>query len=436
MSQFLGVGQSGMFTMDDSTTPEPHYVLDRAEHVEDMAKKEADLEYAYFGLRLEDEIYPEDSPSKPPQVRWVNWKWPRYEWETTRDSKLKVISQWMVHKNAVLHQLVLENYKQDALDVKIQPEFQPDDIHIHDANHLDSECKCEETCKCKTSSHERTFLAPGGYGRVTIHAFRKPQPPRTIAGSVAPSPGGGVAHDQPCAAQEGYSVASVIALFVDGSGEKFPDTGKELQYSVPGKSSMVPGQATDKAGTPGTLELTMAYKLFAIPGEETPWESFLFDANSINVNKILWLETEAMWGNSHQPSSSLLHLGLSQVLSGVADEMPKSGSVHRVDDGPDLNVVHVANDQRVSEATSSRSQGAAGANPALPSPEALKRQGKSIEYIAWRHLWHILSVCAVPVPCPLPTKPERGGSVAGDSPMVALTCGDLSGHRVCTSASL
>lgn len=56
------------------------------------------------------------------------------------------------------------------------------------------------------------------------------------------------------------------------------------------------------------------------------------------------------------------------------------------------------------------------------SAEALQK----IEYLAWRHLEHILSVCAIP----LSTLDSK------ETPLVALTCGDMSGHRICTSASL
>jgi hypothetical protein len=60
-----------------------------------------------------------------------------------------------------------------------------------------------------------------------------------------------------------------------------------------------------------------------------------------------------------------------------------------------------------------------------------------LDYATRRNLEHILSVCAIPVPPGYVwdydiMKPEA----AEPEPVIALTCGDMSGHRVCTSASL
>lgn len=64
---------------------------------------------------------------------------------------------------------------------------------------------------------------------------------------------------------------------------------------------------------------------------------------------------------------------------------------------------------------------------------------KKIEYLTWRHLEHILSVCAMPI-ASLPNSvraQKQNEELKGEGvDMVALTCGDMSGHRVCTSASL
>lgn len=57
-------------------------------------------------------------------------------------------------------------------------------------------------------------------------------------------------------------------------------------------------------------------------------------------------------------------------------------------------------------------------------PQNALGTAKLINFLVRRNLWHILSVCSIP------THSE------GDDPRFALTCGDISGHHVCTSASL
>lgn len=56
-----------------------------------------------------------------------------------------------------------------------------------------------------------------------------------------------------------------------------------------------------------------------------------------------------------------------------------------------------------------------------------------MNFIAGRNLEHILSVCSMPVP---KSSSLIDGEVEMDTSSLALTCGDMSGHRVATSATL
>lgn len=391
MNQYLGTGQSGMFAMDDSTAPEPYYVCERAEQLDSMAKVPDGYEYTHFGLRLQDELYPKHFPWVAPKVKWVNWRWPRYEWKTARTSKLKVISQWLVHNNVLLHQLVLENEGQEPIkSIAIQPGL-TDDIQVRDQNHLE----LGSACGCDTCTHETTFPAPLNYGRVTIHALRNP-------GRLEP-------REQPrdnedtWSVKNAQSVAAVVALFVNGSGVQLAVDNLPLTYDIDGAT-------TDR---PGTLEFTMAYKLIVIPEHNTMgWKEFLFDAQRIDVNKLLWLETEKLWGHSHQTSTSLLDLGLSKVCLGHTSNAREPTCKEATSSGP-------SNDK---------------ANSARESPTESTGPDELAEYLVWRHLEFILSVCAIPIKPPRLWTKAEGTSAAGDPP-IALTCGDMSGHRVCTSAS-
>lgn len=48
-----------------------------------------------------------------------------------------------------------------------------------------------------------------------------------------------------------------------------------------------------------------------------------------------------------------------------------------------------------------------------------------------RNLEHILSVCSIPV-----AEPSAAAAASDKIPLIALTCGDISGHRISTAASL
>lgn len=60
-----------------------------------------------------------------------------------------------------------------------------------------------------------------------------------------------------------------------------------------------------------------------------------------------------------------------------------------------------------------------------------------IEFAVRRNLEHILSVCAIPITLSFPEKTDSDPhpDIQDNVLPVALTCGAMSGHRVCTSAS-
>lgn len=75
VSRVLKVGRSGVFAMDQSQTLEPYFVDSRAQDLEDLAMSP----YKYYGFGLSMDSWPS---SEYPKVKWVNWRWPRYEWQT------------------------------------------------------------------------------------------------------------------------------------------------------------------------------------------------------------------------------------------------------------------------------------------------------------------------------------------------------------------
>lgn len=63
---------------------------------------------------------------------------------------------------------------------------------------------------------------------------------------------------------------------------------------------------------------------------------------------------------------------------------------------------------------------------------------KHLNFILRRNLEHILSVCCIPVTEPVgdDSSNTQGALSYTEGPLIALTCGDISGHRIVTSASL
>lgn len=72
MSQFLGAGSSGVFSTDHEYTAEPYLIDNRADDLNRLSLGNDDLS---FGLYLPREFL----PYQIPKMRWVNWRWPRYE---------------------------------------------------------------------------------------------------------------------------------------------------------------------------------------------------------------------------------------------------------------------------------------------------------------------------------------------------------------------
>lgn len=502
MSRFLGAGHSGMFSMDHRSAEEPYLVRSRAEDLDRFSRDKGDsLSYL---LRLPPEFW----PAVPPQVKWVNWRWPRYEYETEL-SKLKVSYQWVVHEGAVLQQIVLEAPGDKPIDFKYQ--FLKD-IWVRDLDYLDPDYRfnyMEKGYSC--------VPGPNGYGNVCVskldvgsirpeedgvrhHTNDAPQAttmaqPSTPGMGQSLDAGTGVRNtlskdqtDAPPAnkigvgdAQESEktdqhirspdSVAAILSLFVNGNAVKIEDA-KDHWY----EPSFGNGPSSPNESVHGPIEIVVAYKLILLPGDEVDWRNFMVPAREADVSRILRDETDRLWENSEL--SSLCSLGLS--FAGPRPEAD-SGGVGDVNDDGKTASGDQANAERghlgaraaadegkgpaaSSETTDSPTNQGQNASKASSEPIGLSlpagrlAQGSSpkshIEYIAWRHLEHVLSVCAIPVSSPTlfedrshlgagrPCAPhpasweEEAPWATKDDRLVALTCGDMSGHRICTSASL
>lgn len=328
VTKFLGMGTSGIFSMDHTKTRKPYHISERARDLDDLSE----TIYGNYTYGLFMKGWPTKDPDT---VKWVNWRWPRYEWV---ENGVKTVFQYYVHDGIVLHQLFFHNIEGDnaeGCDLEHDPSLSGE-MRLQDVDYLSCDSQDEQRGR-RHGSTEPEQTGPCGYGRVQSHS--------------------------------GCQVMAVIDVFVDGRRTKIPQDKGLPNFNPLGKDC--------------TREIVVAYRLSLLPDQPT-WRDFIIPATKANVEKLLW------------------------------DEIESQGRTCM-----NLNVLH-------KPLLGVKTQDHDGTS----EPEVLGQHHKQllmIQYLAARHLEHILSACAIPFPTP--ENPHPGPE------SVALTCGDISGHRICTSAS-
>lgn len=454
VSQYLEAGHSGVFTMDSENTDEP-FLFGWRSRTLDALSNDQDYIGECLGLYFPVEHYPE----KPPGVRWVNWRWPRYKWTSQSNPRMNLISQFLVHDNVVLHQLLLKNTSSNesisGLDFWLNSRWL-----VRDMDHIDPSYGFNEA---NWNNHEpngyRRMCTPHGRGIVIIHQLDslKSEEQGSVdermsnssfqQESTEGSPSSQAKHHD----SKRQAVASVMAVYVNGNAHDF---GNELGPSTMIRHDIPPNK---------TLEIVTAHKLIMLPrqneqdqrnerdnrngqdnqhrqhGQEgqdhydVNWRNFMISATEANVSEVLRKESQQLWGDD--PSAAHYDLGLSMIAPGF---VPSTDQPENVKVQLDPAAESVSKD-KAPRATADLPHSGSSHQTSEKKNELLL---PTVKYLVWRHLEHILSVCAVPLsPPPLfqaedALLPKRREVKAKDEEQVALSCGDMSGHRVCTSASL
>jgi hypothetical protein len=248
-----------------------------------------------------------------------------------------------------------------------------------------------------------------------------------------------------------HSVAAVTTLFIDGKAVEMPDA------NIFSRGHTLEGHSF--------TEFVVAYKLVPLPASEVHWENFLITAEEADVSKFLHVESNNLWRSEDLPLCSLglsmvdLHStirnttgpkfadnkeneGFDNVNSNNSGDMavsenkkPESSKENKTD-GDTRTLVDAESTSNPNDNTQTR-WASKQETISFPSGTPSNSSPKShIEYLAWRHLEHILSVCAIPLSIPSLKTPDKRRRSPADNTSVALTCGDMSGHRISTSASL
>lgn len=444
-----------MFSMDHDGTDQPYRVLTRMSNLRALSQDNGDL--LRYGLCLPREFL----PKKPVKVKWVNWKWPRYEYDT-QVTDVRACSQWLVHKGAVLQQFVLENSGQQSVNFKYRFTKR---ILVRDLDHLDPFYPFNWVLE----KHSR-IPGPNGYGHVCVHKLNHNANVNARAATASAEKDTNLGRNLDEHTKSPGSVAIIVNLFVNGRAAVMGDDDTWHEHTVGGRLSVSGGT------TSGKFEITVLYKMILIPDGHVDWRNFLVGTQDADVSKILRAETECLWESAG--TQSLCSLGLSCVEpNGGASLSPehadaKYDGLEKTSDGhsdagsgpPEANVVVSEGSERTllpknvdshmnTPSTARHDPSSESMGDSLPS--GTLKPGSSpkshIEYFAWRHLEHILSVCAVPILLPKLIEDHstqqpghsRGSPPASweaeaktDDALVALTCGDMSGHLIGASASL
>ncbi|KAF4782917.1 hypothetical protein HER10_EVM0004261 [Colletotrichum scovillei] len=383
-SSFLGVGHSGVFSADHRIIDEPYWVRDRAEQLLKM-RQDRDREELIYGLRV-----PNITPEKCQAVGYVHDRWPRYEFD---DGNLKVTMQWMVHEKTVLQQCIIANNGVDEVDVPIR--FARG-IHIRDLDYLDRSFRFNEN----EGKHDQLqTLGPNGYGWVLVHPFKHgtvnkdekddPEAFRPNSRSTTVSQIGTKAMDSSAppspAPEQPDAVAVVVSIFLDGKAVRW-ETGNDSRHG-----DGVTELSVKSLKQNGLFEVVTAYKMTHLTRSKAKWDSFLIPPAWADVSK-------------HLASVSFTAFRLSDHIKPPKDmeEEQSKGFIDRL----------------MRYTSSTRDTQLHG----LPKDSSINH----IDFVVRRNLEHILSVCVIPFPKSSETKEMAG---------VVLTCGDVSGHRVCSSAS-
>lgn len=511
LSQYLAVGPSGSFTLDHEGLDEPYFVRSRSETLDQRSK--------WWGkerIRIHVDNSQPDLPPAPsvgsvleikeiPRVKWVNWRWPRYEY-LLPDSNFTATCQWLVYKNIVLQQLTFrkpqDKPRQCFATVPIS--YDPSLSLIRDTDYLDATNRFNDVFPSDSDySNAYTMMhGPNRCGRVLVHKLSDETPnpdqkpreqidqgarqdgtprnsdERSHISQAAGSPsdenrvsrsGNSEGHDNAIASVPLHPGQQPVEANQDpapgfvSSGPK-ATVGMEEKEGPPRKSTTAPqhripqsiaavttifvnGEVLPESPPPrklelpnqGVLEVVYAHKLVHLPGHEVDWRNLIVSAQDADVNRILKEETHRLWGPSSGPSNSLPNLGLS-LRDPSKDKTAAGNWGEQAQQANDSEGRKVPRDESKPGETSGTAAApppeTSGLEPNADVPEGTPNNSSAtnhIEYLTWRHLEHILSVCAIPLS---PPSLLESGTSKVENEAIALTCGDLSGHRVCTSASL
>lgn len=438
ISQYLEAGRSGMFALVSRVTDEPRWPLSRVQDLQEMSQNRSatsahDNNHISVGLELN--IRGLRSKRRRPQLKWVHWRWPRFEYQLPK-LKLKVAIQWMVREHVVLQQWVVRNEGDDDISVPVKLGR---DMWIQDMEYMDYSNNFNNK---KGAQGQFGLAGPHGYGWLLMHPFDDAMCPTlqtTCEVGINPSspaqssrermynleektddlePRALAVNELPRLEKDRPIATAVMGVFVDGKARRFESEESRLGQ----------WEETVKRGT--AMEVTAAYKLILVPKEAVDYRNFLIPVAAANVSQFLAEETPI----------SLYSLSSIELGRRHFEAPPDRGedNSYLAPAGPTLQPKGTKWNESISTTnldpleTQLRTRRLFG----LPTPFSTRNY---IDFAVWRNLEHILSVCAIPHKAPVLVEHQDETTTGLYSEKctdaVALTCGDFSGHRLYNPAS-
>lgn len=381
--RYLGPGRSSMFVVDHARTPEPVKVQPRGMRLRSMAQ---------FGQGFGTDFSPPDY-GWDHKVFFLRDRWPRIE--STCDGRWKFVSQWMVKDGVVIQQSLITNTSNE--DVEFEHQFD-DRILIRELDFVDDAHSFNKDGKKEHAG----AAGPNEYGWVLVHRMSDSteQSEKNESGESSST-----WYKTPAVkrseVKDGKEDETVIGDSDNRMNEKNAD--KVVVVSEDEVSSSEHRQ--DVSFRPEAVGLVVG---FFVNGEAKKRDEILRgESYSIKPKETLAIVDGYKLVLLTSKVSDWKPLVLSAVDVDIDRFLAEEGASYRVIP----TVLH--NDQQMN-------------------------------YALRRNLEHILSVCTIPIQSGYvwdydDTKTgdnDRTKTREPDERAVALTCGDMSGHRVVHSASL
>ncbi|KAF3024385.1 hypothetical protein E8E14_014383 [Neopestalotiopsis sp. 37M] len=458
---YLGIGSSGFFTADHECVDEPYFVTSRAEDLDGMIKspllrpESYGLSLAGSGLSLK--------PDQRPKLSWKKWRWPCYRYgpEQFNDSSSSLTVDWMVHEKTLLQKCVLETNAKEDPEIAIQ--FLKS-LRIRDLDHMgvnydksfnrkentplesgagpgectwiwrvphipseieqkvDEPSDLDEKKQADDGRHEPEQKPVGNNpGDGPSNSRRQPietrlgyfqqegvQPPKiSITGATETRDLDALADEHGASIEkitnEAHVVVVIAAVFVNGVPKQFKN---EQDWTSPQIwTEELRKGACDSPDAKKRLEIVTAYRMLLRPRSEIDWRDLVIRAEDIDMG---YVTKKNPLGPEYQPS----------IRSHI--QIPPTSSTDM-----DYEINLQKGQGGVKEPALDTTMNPKNAKHPFGIPEPKSSPSDHIEYTIWRNLEHILSVCSIPV------GPKREDGIQP----IALTCGDMSMHRISTSAS-
>lgn len=474
-SDFLGVGSSGIFSADHASVIEPCLISGRARKIQNLSDQpfhigEETLRGSFYGLRFPGLTM---KPNCKPHLKWTFWRWPCHTYpQGSFDNfpMLELTIQWVVHEKTVLQQCLLDN--RGSCDIEVDVMFHKS-MMIRDLDHLDwhyefnenegdkydagpgprgdswvfvhqfeSNVPSEDTSSDTRSRHSNTG-SPGDLQELE-DMVASPVPPSRDSnhndedfdvsptqengpGIYEPPPETSVSrqsesanlskinqtqeleqhcndHDGNSKSSHGVSVISAVAI--DGKIQTFGDDISPPKWTF----VLKPQPKRDSRAKSQTVEVTAAYQMRVVDDPKTEWRTFHIPLHNMKLSEV--------FRQQQSPYAMSCCVAPFEDLEFPQNEDGGGATIFRTPSVPIDPPIGIPSKSTTLKIPS--------------SPES------HLGFAAWRNLEHILSVCTVPVTSVDPdaasftTLPETLSKVDA----VAITCGDMSGHRICWSASL